>query len=370
MDPKVEFLFLSQQEMIAAGVLEMDNCVDVLDRAFKLLGRGDFLMGGPSGNHHGLKLFFPREPRGPQMPTDGPDRRFMALISYLGGHFHVCGTKWYGSNIENPLKGLPRSILLVIVNDPDTGAPLAIMDGNLVSAMRTGAAIGLGAKYLVRTDAQVAGIIAAGVISKTCLMALAVSMPNLKEVKVFDIDRQKAETFSRKMTEKLGIDIYPVENMEDAVRDSDAVSSATSRVKVPHFKSEWFKPGSFLGLSSDASLDDEYWLDAKIVADYWKMHLEWREETLRIYGDTSKMTLYNGLHQLILDGRMKDDDVLEMGKVVNDGIAAKENEKQRIIYITGGMGIEDTAWGYTIYQQAKSKGLGQKLKLWDQSYWL
>ncbi len=59
---------------------------------------------------------FPKEARGPRMPVDGPDRRFMALASYLGGDFHVCGTKWYGSNIENPTHGLPRSILLVIIN--------------------------------------------------------------------------------------------------------------------------------------------------------------------------------------------------------------------------------------------------------------
>ena len=370
MGQKVEFLFLSQEEMIEAGVLDMNNCVKVLDEAFKLLGQGDCLMGGPSGNHHGMKILFPKKPRGPRMPVDGPDRRFMALVSYLGGDFHVCGTKWYGSNIENPSLGLPRSVLLVIINDPDTGAPLAIMDGNLISAMRTGGAIGLGAKYLVKEDAEVAGIIAAGVISKTCLMALAVGMPNLKEVKVFDIDRQKADAFALEMGEKLDLNIYAVEQMEDAIRESDAVSSATSKVKIPHFEPEWFKPGAFLGLSSDAYLSDDLWLNAKVVADYWKMHLEWREETLRTSGDIGKITLYGGLHQLILDGRMNDDDVLEMGQVVNNGSTPQVNDNQRIVYITGGMGIEDTAWGFAVYQQALSQGFGQKLKLWDKPHWL
>ena len=369
MGQKVEFLFLSQEEMIEAGVLDMNNCVAVLDQTFKLLGRGDSLMGGPSGNQHGMKIHFPKVARGPRMPVDGPDRRFMALVSYLGGNFHVCGTKWYGSNIENPSRGLPRSVLLVIINDPETGAPLAIMDGNLISAMRTGAAIGLGAKYLVNKDAQVAGIIAAGVISKTCLMALAVGMPRLKEVKVFDINREKAQAFSEEMGEKLGLNIYAVEHMEDAIRESDAVSSATSRVRIPHYETEWFKPGAFLGLSSDAYLADDLWLNAKVVADNWKMHLEWREETLRTSGDTSKITLYGGLHQLILDGRIKDSDIAEMGAIVNNGFETRPADKQRIVYITGGMGIEDTAWGYAIYEQAKSKGLGQKVKLWDKPYW-
>lgn len=370
MDQKIEFLFLSQEEMIKAGVLDMKNCVEVMDRTFKLLGQGDCLMGGPSGNHHGMKIHFPKEPRGPRMPVEGPDRRFMALVSYLGGDFHVCGTKWYGSNIENPSRGLPRSILLVIINDPETAAPLAVMDGNLISAVRTGAVIGLGAKYLVRQDAEVAGIIAAGVISKTCLMALAVGMPNLKEVKVFDIDRPKAEAFSQEMGEKLGLKVFAVDSMEAAVRESDAISSAASRVKIPQFEPEWFKPGAFLGLSSDGHLTDDFWLGAAIVADNWKMHLEWREDTLRLPEELRKFPLHERLHQLILDGRMQDEDVLEMGNIVNGDLKARENDGQQIVYVTGGMGIEDTAWGFAVYEQAKSKGLGQKLKLWDKPYWL
>ena len=255
---KLDFLFLSQEDMIKAGVLDMQKCVDVMEKAFKLMGAGDYLMGGPSQNHHGIKLWFPKEAKGLHMPVTGPDRRFMAMISYLGGEYNVCGTKWYGSNIENPAKhGLPRSVLLVILNNAETGAPLAVMDGNLISAMRTGAVIGLGARYLTRKDATVAGIIAAGVISKTCLMALAVGMENLKKVKVFDIDRSKAETFSKEMSSKLGLKVYPVGSMEEAIKGSDVISTATSRVKRSYFKSEWFEDGVFFCLSADADLEDD-----------------------------------------------------------------------------------------------------------------
>jgi ornithine cyclodeaminase len=228
----------------------------------------------------------------------------------------------------------------------------------------------LGAKYLVPNEAEVAGVIAAGVISKTCLMALAVGMPNLKEVKVFDIDRQKAEVFSQEMEQKLGLKVFAVDHMETAVRDSDAISSAASKIKVPRFEPEWFKPGAFLGLSSDGYLTDDFWLAAKVVADNWKMHLEWREDTLRMPQALRKFPLHERLHELILDGRMTDDDVLEMGKIVSSGMTARETGEQQVVYITGGMGIEDTAWGFAVYEQAKSKGLGQKLKLWDKPLWL
>ena len=71
-------------------------------------------MGGPTQHHHGMMIHFPEEARGPRMPVKGPDRRFMAMVSYLGGDYHMCGAKWYGSNKENPKRGLPRSILLVL----------------------------------------------------------------------------------------------------------------------------------------------------------------------------------------------------------------------------------------------------------------
>ncbi|MEI2401029.1 ornithine cyclodeaminase, partial [Paenibacillus phytohabitans] len=145
MSDKLEFLYLSEPEVIEAGVLDMKQCVSTIEKVFGLLAKGDYLMGGPQENEHGMMLWFPREKRGPNMPVAGPDRRFMSMIAYLGGEFNVCGDKWYGSNVENRVKGLPRSILMVTLNDPDTGQPLAHMSGNLISAMRTGAVPGVAA---------------------------------------------------------------------------------------------------------------------------------------------------------------------------------------------------------------------------------
>ena len=135
-DTEVKFRFLSQEDMIKAGVLDMHNCVNVLDDAFKLMAKGDYLHGGPLAEEHGMMIHFPKEAKGPRMPVAGPDRRYMALVGYVGGDYHMCGIKWYGSNRANVEKGLPRSILLMGLNDADTGAPIAVMEGNLLSAMR------------------------------------------------------------------------------------------------------------------------------------------------------------------------------------------------------------------------------------------
>lgn len=100
----VLFPFYSQLDMIAAGGTDMKRCIGVMDEAFALLGKGDYVMGGPNRNSHGMRLWFPLEPQHPGMPNGGPDQRFLTLPAYLGGRFHACGNKWYGSNIHNPSK--------------------------------------------------------------------------------------------------------------------------------------------------------------------------------------------------------------------------------------------------------------------------
>src|SRR5471030_2497090 len=100
-ETKIDFIYLNEEDMIKAGVKEMAGCVEAMEEMFKLLKVGDYRMGGPNGNSHGVMMTFPEESQFPNMPTDGPDRRFMAMPAYLGGKFDMAGMKWYGSNVEN-----------------------------------------------------------------------------------------------------------------------------------------------------------------------------------------------------------------------------------------------------------------------------
>ena len=154
MDTKIDFLYLSEPDMIKAGVKDMSKCVDCMEDLLVTLNKGDYMMGGENHNSHGCMIMFPDDPKFPGMPKNGPDRRFMAMPAYLGGKHQLAGMKWYGSNIENKEKGLPRSILMMMLNDKDTGAPLALMSANLLSSYRTGGIPGVGAKYLARKDSK------------------------------------------------------------------------------------------------------------------------------------------------------------------------------------------------------------------------
>lgn len=128
---KTEFLYMSEPDTIAAGVLDARKCIDNAEEVFTLLAKGDYLMGGNNHNNHGMYIVFPKESEFPNMPVAGPDRRFVAMPAYLGGRFDICGQKWYGSNAANKKKGLPRSVLMVTLNNKDTGEPIAYMSANL-----------------------------------------------------------------------------------------------------------------------------------------------------------------------------------------------------------------------------------------------
>ena len=94
MGKKTEFLYLHEGEMIEAGVLDYNRCMDVEEEVFRLLSTGDYVMGGDKFNSHGIMMKFPKESPFPNMPTDAPDRRFMAMPAYVGGRFNVAGEKW------------------------------------------------------------------------------------------------------------------------------------------------------------------------------------------------------------------------------------------------------------------------------------
>lgn len=369
---KVEFLYLDEESMIKAGVLDMGNCVRVIDEVFGLLGKGDYLMGGPQNNEHGQKIFFPKNSPFPNMPVAGPDRRFMAMIAYLGGRFNVCGEKWYGSNIINPQRGLPRSILMVCLNDPDTCAPIAFMSANLISAMRTGAVPGVGAKYLARRNAKTVGLIGGGPVNKACLMAICEAVPSLEEIVLYDIVPEKAEAFLSEMGKSLGKKTRVAKNTEDAVSDADVISIAAAGAKGVELKDAWLKPGSLLTLTGKAQMDDSYLKNCTIVADNWKMHQAYMRDAMELPGGKEagyRDFIAGDIFRLIDEKQIKEEDILNLGPIVN-GKKGRESDDQRIVFATSGMPVEDVGWGYEIYSRAKAMGIGQTLTLWDGAHWI
>ena len=366
-DRKIEFLFLNEEDMIRAGVTDMKRCVEVMEEMFELLGKGDYRMGSKNHNAHGIMVDFPKNPPFPGMPAQGPDRRFMSMPAYLGGRFQVCGDKWYGSNRENEKQGLPRSILMYTLNDKDTGAPLAYMSANLLSATRTGAVPGVAAKFLARKGADTMGVIGPGVMGKTCTRAVLEALPGIRTVKVCGRRRITAETFVAYMQRYFPDKTYQiVETHEQAVRDSDILCVATSGAKPdPDIQTAWIRKGALFLLPAAIHFEDSFLLQHAVhVVDNWKMWECWEQEYAYPYYEKLEMLGAYYL-DLIHDEKMHAGQILEMGDIVAGKVNGRTSEEDILLFTTGGMPVEDAAWAYEIYQNALKRGIGTRLKLWD-----
>ncbi len=368
---KSEFLYLSEPDMIKAGVLDVKKCVDVAEETFVLLSLGDYLMGGSNHNSHGMGIVFPKETKFPNMPVAGPDRRFVAMPAYLGGRFDCCGVKWYGSNQANPAKGLPRSVLTVQLNDKDTGEPLCLMSANLLSAMRTGAVPGVAARYLVRKDASVAAAIGCGPINESCFESIASQVPGLKKLYCYDVFQEKSQAFAAEFEKKLGIKGVAANTLEEAFAEADLVTIAASRLKPLVLDNKWLKKGTTILLSGPARADDAFWIDNRIVYDNTHLHEAYVEEAVAS-GD--KAGYYAGviggqIYTLIDAGKIQPlAKSVSMGDVIRGTAPRRSNDKENIIFVACGMAVFDVSWGYEVYRTALENGIGTKLLLWDEPY--
>lgn len=371
-ETKIEFLYLSEEDLIECGVLEMDACVETIDEMFRIIGQGDYLMGGPKENEHGMMLWFPEEKRFENMPVAGPDRRFMSLISYLGGEFNVAGEKWYGSNIKNKEKGLPRSILTVTLNDMDTGQPLVFMSGNLISAMRTGAVPGVATRYLAHEEATVLSAVGTGVINRACVKAILYAKPDIEVIKVFDLDVERSTAFIEELEDDIPATFKVSHSMEDCIRDSDIVTVATSGAKRPEIKDEWVKDGCLITLTGTAKLSEQFYKEHTIVADNWKMHEAWYQDALEREDGMENITKWaptGDILKMIHEGKLKDKEFHNLGNIALKRDNFRESKQEKIVFVTGGLSTEDTAWAYKMYKNALDRSIGQKLKLWDHPHW-
>ena len=372
MDTRIKFLYLSEPDMIKAGVKNMDQCGEAMEDLLVTLNKGDYVMAGVNHNSHGAQVIFPDDPQFEGMPKNADDRRFMAMPAYLGGKYQMAGMKWYGSNCENKASGLPRSILMMMLNDKDTGAPLALMSANLVSCYRTGAIPGVGAKYLARKDSETVTIIGPGVMGRTCLLAFLSVCPKITTVKVKGRGQRSLhafEEFVKKECPQIQ-QVIVCDSMEEAVKDSDIICvTSTAPVKeidFPYIAEDWVKKGALICLPSAARFDDDFLINrCKKVVDNYKLYEAWAEEfpypsyeMVQIIG--SKFTDY--LHE----GRIQREDIVDIADIINKKHPGRESDDEIIVYSVGGMPVEDIAWGGTVYRNALKEGIGVELPLWDQ----
>ncbi|WP_058971094.1 tyramine oxidase subunit B [Type-D symbiont of Plautia stali] len=369
---RIDFIYLSEQDMIRAGVTDMAACVDTMEEMFGLLYHGDYRMAGANNDSHGAMVTFPENSPFPSMPKPTADRRMMAMPAYLGGNFCTAGVKWYGSNIANREKGLPRSILMFTLNDADTGAPLAHMSANLLSAYRTGAVPGVGARHLARKDSRVIGLLGPGVMGKTAVAAFIAVCPQIDTIKVKGRGQRSLDNFLTWVQET-----YPqikqveiVDSLEEVVRGSDIVTYCSSGevgdpATYPIVKREWVKAGAFLAMPALCSIDAGMeQADVRKVLDNTGLYHAWFDEVPKPAHCTIPIIGVRFMDMLDA-GQLQAEQLEDIGKIVAGEAPGRQNDEEIIIMSVGGMPVEDVAWGTVLYRKAIEQGIGVKLNLWE-----
>lgn len=340
-----KFLYLTQEDILAAGGRDMVRCIECVEEALACHSRGDQILPSKTVVRWG------------DDESELSQGRINAMPGYLGGSVNMAGMKWIGSNPSNPkLHNLPRASGILILNDPETKLPVAVMDSTVISAMRTGAVGGIGAKYLARKDSHVLGVIGAGVIARTLALAIKTSLPNLNQIFVYDIFSKNADLWCTEMSEFLGIECKTLKSVEAVVRDSDLFFSATT-AHEPIIKSDWVKQGqTYIHM---AAYEDEIGVVEKadrIVVDDWEQVLHRGNQTIAL--------AYKA-------GKIQSEDIdSEIGQVITREKAGREKDSEFIYFNAVGMGTEDIAFGSWLLKEAKANGIGTWLHLWEDSEWI
>jgi alanine dehydrogenase len=272
------------------------------------------------------------------------------MPGYLKG-LQAAGVKIICHHEQNRANyNLPASAGLVIYHNPLTGMPLAIMDCAYITAMRTGAATGVSAKYLARADAKVVGIVGAGAIALPQVAAIA-EVRELSNVKVHDLD-PAAATRLVSAVKNLGLQAEGVESARDACRGVDILVTCTP-ARSAFVRGEWVEQGVHIA-AVGADMPHKRELDSSVYARANK----W-------VTDLVKQALITGeIAQALADGAISKDSLhATLGEIVAGQKKGRENNAEITVFKSTGMAIQDVATAKRVYELAEEKGLGVELSI-------
>ncbi len=323
MDQKL--LYLSRSDVEKTNV-SMKDIINALENMFIEKGQGKVEM-PPKPGIHTL-----------------PDAFIHAMPAYIPS-INSAGIKWVSGYPENQKKGLPYISGLLILNDVKTGLPICVMDCTWVTAMRTGAATAVAAKYLANQDSSSVGIIACGVQGRSNLEALSCIF-DIDKVKAYDINPTNAEKFAQDMNEKIGLTAEVVKSAREATQDLDMVVTSGPILKQPNpvIKRDWLKEGGFGSLVDF----DSYWTrDAMKQVDKIFTNDVQQLEYYKKVGYFQEIPTVTG----------------ELADLLNNKIVGREKTNDRILAMNLGLALDDIATAPLVFNKARELNLGIELDL-------
>ena len=278
------------------------------------------------------------------------------------GHFNVlrgvgagfAGVKVVGDFVDNHRLGLPSELALLLLMDPATGVPEAILDATAITEMRTGAVTAVGAELLARPGSRVLGHIGARGTAYWNVRLLARVLPQLEEVRVHSRRPESRSAFVRRLAGELPVPVRAVDSWEGCVRGADVVVEASRLVAPePLLRTRWIEPGALVvpyGTVSAVELDLVDIMD-KVVVDDWGQAGIGPLGALRAHVDSGRLTEAS-LHA-------------ELGQVVCGARPGRERDDETILFWHRGLSTTDIALGEALLRKARAAGAGLRLPYRD-----
>jgi ornithine cyclodeaminase/alanine dehydrogenase-like protein (mu-crystallin family) len=321
-----QILYLSKQEVAETG-LTMPEVIEAVQKAFEEKGEGRVEMPPKPGVHSRPNSFIHAMP---------------AYIAATG----ALGVKWVAGYPENSKRGLPYISGLVVLNDPDTGLPLAVMDCVWITSMRTGAATTVAARYLARQDSKILGVLGAGIQGFSNLEALKVLFP-IERVVAYDIDDGQIQRYEQRIRSRWPeIEIVRASEPRQAVEGMDIVVTAGPIVRPPHatIQAGWLSEGAFASMVDF----DSYW-SGEALEEVDKFTTD----------DIPQLEHYRTLGYFQAIPPL----YAELGELVTGRKPGRQTVRERTVACNLGLAIDDLATAPLVYKLAVEKGLGTWLAL-------
>ncbi len=323
-----QILWLNKKEV--ESLLNMKGTLKVVQEAFRQHGLKKVQM-PPK-----LYLYFKRH--------NGDLRTMPACLEEQD----IAGVKIVNSHSENPKKGLPTVMAIVILNSTATGAPIALMDGTYLTDMRTGAAGGIAVKYLARRNSKTVGFVGTGNQAKTQLLAIN-EIIDIDEVKAVSLSEKSTLAFKDEMEKRLNLDIIPKKSIRE-VCDCDILVTTTPSRK-PIVMNEWTAEGTHINaIGADAAGKEE--LDPLIL------------KRAKIIVDDILQASHSGEINVPLSKKLlTEKDIFgELSEIITGKKKARTSDADITVFDSTGLAIQDVAAANLVYQQAIKEKMGIKLQ--------
>ncbi len=275
---------------------------------------------------------------------------FNVLRGAIGADVGRAGVKVVGDFVDNYQLGFPSELATLLLLDPATGAPRAIIEASGITDMRTGAMTAVGAKHLARRDSRVLGHIGARGSSYWNVRLLD-SLFDFAEIRVHSRRPESRDAFAERLARDLGKPVTATADWRGAIEGADIVVEASRLVSPePLLRTEWIKPGALVmpyGTQSAVELSLTDAMD-KLVVDDWGQCRAGQWGALRQHveaGLLSEATLH-----------------AEMGQIVAGLKPGRESDAETILFWHRGLSLSDIALGHAMLEKARRLGVGQRLR--------